>query len=164
MNSFIQRKLIQPVLGLIKQGANPSKLALAISLGIVIGFVPVFGTCTILCLAAIWIFKVNPAATLLANQVAYPLQFVLYFPFIRTGEWVFNQPPVPFSFEEITQLFSEDFIKGFSLIGWSTLYALIVWFVLSWPIVYGLQFFFKMMLERTAFRKGKISHQEAMPE
>jgi len=141
-------------MNLLKQGATPSKLALAASLGIVIGFVPVFGTCTVLCLAAAWIFKVNPAAILVVNQFAFPLQFVLYFPFIRMGEWLFNQVPVPFSFEQITQLFAEDLFKGVSLIGWSTLSGLVVWLALSVPITYGLHALFKIIFERTFFRNA----------
>jgi hypothetical protein len=101
---------------------------------------------------------------LIANQFSYPLQFVLYFPFVRMGEWVFNQPPVPFSFDQITQVFSEDVVKAISLVGWSTLYGLVVWFLLSWPLVYGLRLLFKVTFEKTVYRNAATTHQEAIPK
>jgi hypothetical protein len=148
MNSFFKQRVVQPILGLLKQGATPSALALAVSLGLVIGIVPLFGSCTALCLLAIWLFRANPVAVLLANQVSYPLQFVFYFPFIRLGEWIFQQPPLPLSMSQIFELFTKDFWNGLSVIGWSTLFAMIVWLLVSIPLTYALFLLFRILFGR----------------
>jgi uncharacterized protein (DUF2062 family) len=148
MKPFFKQRVVEPFLKLLKQGATPSGLALAVSLGIVIGFVPLFGSCTLLCLAAIWIFKVNPAAVFIANQVAYPLQFVFYFPFIRMGEFIFQQPRLPLSITEIFDLFASDFVNAISVIGWSTLFALLVWLMVSIPVTYFLFYMLRILFSR----------------
>jgi uncharacterized protein (DUF2062 family) len=148
MKAFFRQRVVEPFLKLLKQGATPAGLALAVSLGIVIGFVPLFGSCTLLCLAAIWIFKVNPAAVFIANQVAYPLQFVFYFPFIRLGEFIFQQPRLPLSIAEIFDLFANDFVKAITVIGWSTFFALLVWVLVSVPVTYFLFHLFRILFSR----------------
>ncbi|MEJ0029941.1 MAG: DUF2062 domain-containing protein [Bacteroidota bacterium] len=93
----------------MRQGISPASLAWAITVGIVLAYVPIFGVSTVLCLLIIWLFRLNPAVVLLANQVAYPLQFILYLPLLRMGEWIFGAPNVPFSASEIFKMAKEDF-------------------------------------------------------
>lgn len=148
---------MDPVLGFMKQGASPSQLALAVSLGIVIATVPLFGSTTLLCLAAVWIFRVNPAVLLLVNQFAYPLQFIFYFPLIRLGEWTFQQTALPFSMAQLFQLFMNDLPRAVSVLWWSTLYGITVWLALAIPVAYGLFYLFKIIFTRIAERVRKAS-------
>lgn len=152
MIDFLKKRLIEPLIGFLKQGVSPSQLALAVSLGIVIATVPVFGTTTILCLVAIWLFKINPAVILLTNQFAYPLQFVLYFPIIRLGEWAFNQTPLPLSFTRIYELFLKDWSSAISTLWWSTVFGVLVWLPLAIAITYGLYFVFKIIFIQITIR------------
>ncbi len=151
MSSFLKRRLIDPLIGFLKQGTTPSQLALAVSLGIVIATIPLFGSTTILCLLAIWIFRVNPAAVLLVNQFAYPLQFACYFPLIRLGEWTFDHTPIPFSMAQIFEMFTTDLFGAVAALWWSTVYGVFVWLLLSIPVTYILFYFFK-----TVFIKVKL--------
>ena len=73
----------QKLLGFLKQGATPASLAWAVTAGVIIAYIPIFGIATLLCLAAILAFKLNPTVVLLANQVAYPLQFIFFLPLLR---------------------------------------------------------------------------------
>ncbi len=106
---MFRKKIIEPLLGFLRQGISPASLAWAITVGIVLAYVPIFGVSTVLCLLIIWLFRLNPAVVLLANQVAYPLQFILYLPLLRMGEWIFGAPNVPFSASEIFKMAKEDF-------------------------------------------------------
>lgn len=148
MRAFLKRKIVDPILAFLKQGVTPSKLAWAISLGIVLATMPVFGSGTLLCLLAIWLFRLNPAAVLLVNQLAYPLQFLLYFPFIRSGEWLFDAKPLPLSISQIFSMFANDLGNALSILWWSTLYAIVAWVIVMGPIAYILYVIFTKVFSR----------------
>jgi uncharacterized protein (DUF2062 family) len=157
MKDFLKRKIIDPILNFLKQGVTPTKLAWAVSAGIVIATVPIFGVCTILCLAAIWVFRLNPAAVLLTNQIAYPLQFLLYFPFLRSGEWLFNAQSVSFTLSQLVNLFKTDFFQAIEIIWWSTLYGMTVWIVLAIPVAYLIFLVLKFIFSRAGKDPESIS-------
>ena len=146
MNKFLTRKIINPILAFLKQGVSPSKLAFAISLGIVVATIPVFGATTLVCFVVIWIFRLNPGVVLLVNQFAYPLQFLFYIPLIIAGEWLFNAPPIPLSITLIFSLFSEDVLHAISILWWSTVFALTAWFLLAIPFVCLFYYCFRTLL------------------
>lgn len=148
MKRFFKEKLADPLTGFLKQGISPSGLSWAVSLGIIIATIPVFGSCTLLCLLAIWAFRLNPGAVLLVNQLAYPLQFLLYFPLIRAGAWLFNKEPLPFSIPDISRMFRENLLHAISVLGWSTLYGLAVWIILAVPVSGGLYILFKAVFAK----------------
>jgi uncharacterized protein (DUF2062 family) len=45
----LQRRLFEPLLALLTQGVSPQRLALCVSIGVVIGNIPILGVSTILC-------------------------------------------------------------------------------------------------------------------
>lgn len=140
--------MIDPLVGFLKQGVTPAALALAITVGVVIAYVPVFGISTLICLLVIWLFRLNPAAVLLANQVAYPLQFVFFVPLLRSGEWLFGAPTVTFNVSEIFKMAKENLWSVISLLWQSTLYATVVWALLSIPTGLALYFLLKLVITR----------------
>jgi uncharacterized protein (DUF2062 family) len=151
----IRKKLIDPIVGFLKQGVSPASLALAITFGVVIAYIPVFGISTLLCLLAIWLLRLNPAVVLLVNQVAYPLQFIFFVPFLRSGEWLFNAPQAPFSPTEIFSKAKEDLWSVIQLLWRSTLYGLVVWAVISIPVGLILYYFLRSLISR--FSASSIS-------
>lgn len=148
MRSFLKRKIVEPILAFLKQGVTPSKLAWAISLGIILATMPVFGSGTLLCLLAIWLIRLNPGAVLLVNQLAYPLQFLLYFPFIRAGEWLFNATPLPLSISQIFSMFANDLSNAMRVLWWSTLYGIVAWIIIMTPVAFLLHWIFKGIFSR----------------
>jgi len=78
-------------------GATPEKLAWSIAIGAMIGINPMLGTTTLLCLAIAFVFRLNVAASQLANHILYPLELLLVVPFIRLGSRVFHTAPMPLS-------------------------------------------------------------------
>jgi uncharacterized protein (DUF2062 family) len=153
------KKIVDPLLGFLKQGISPASLAWAITIGIVIAYIPIFGVSTVLCLLVIWLFRLNPAIVLLANQVAYPLQFVLYLPFLRMGEWLFRAPQVPFSPSEIFTMAKENFWSVIKLLWQSTVYGVVVWMLVSIPIAAILYYTLKTLIGR--FNSATLS--ETLP-
>ena len=49
---FLRRRIVIPILDLLRQGITPEKIALSIALGITLGVTPVLGSTSILCFLA----------------------------------------------------------------------------------------------------------------
>jgi uncharacterized protein (DUF2062 family) len=157
MKRFLKRKFVDPVVGFLKQGISPERLAWAVSIGIILAIIPVFGASTLLCLGVIACFRLNPAVLFLANQFAYPLQFVLYFPFIRTGVWLFNAKPLPLSLTQIFQLFDKSIIQAIQQLWWATLYGIAIWMIVSLPLAWVLQLLLKKLFTKIESHVNGVS-------
>lgn len=96
-HSMVYRRAILPVLALLRMGADPRRLAWSIALGLVIGINPLIGSTTLVCLGAAALFRLNLAASQLANHLVYPLEILLVIPFLRLGAIVFHTGPIPLS-------------------------------------------------------------------
>jgi uncharacterized protein (DUF2062 family) len=96
-HGWFYRKTILPILALLRQGASPEQLAWSVAAGFVIGINPLLGSTTILCLAVAAICRLNIAASQIANHVAYPLQLLLFIPFLHIGTKAFHTTPLPLS-------------------------------------------------------------------
>jgi uncharacterized protein (DUF2062 family) len=94
-HGWLYRRLILPILALLRMGATPEKLAWSIAIGTMIGINPMLGTTTLLCLAIAFVFRLNVAASQLANHVVYPLEILLVVPFINLGSRLFRTAPLP---------------------------------------------------------------------
>ena len=85
MRDFLQRRLIAPLLALMRQGVTPRTLALSLALGIMLGLIPVLGVSSALCALAALTWQLNMPAIQLVNYLLTPLQLLLIIPFLRFG-------------------------------------------------------------------------------
>jgi len=129
--AFLQCRLLNPILGLLRQGITPEKIALSIALGITLGVTPVLGSTSILCLLTAVVLRLNLPAIQLVNYFAYPLQFVLLIPFIRAGEWIFAVEPAKLSLARIVNLIRTDVWAAIGILWTTTMHALVAWFALG---------------------------------
>jgi uncharacterized protein (DUF2062 family) len=93
----LYRRIVLPVLSLLRRGASPKRLAWSIAVGLLIGINPVLGTTTVLCFVVAMALRLNIVASQLANHVIYPLQLLLLVPFLQMGSYVFHTERLPFS-------------------------------------------------------------------
>jgi uncharacterized protein (DUF2062 family) len=70
----------------LKQGIEPSRLSLALTSGAVIGVFPVLGIATVTCTGIAALYRLNLPAIQLANYLVFPMQVILFFPFLYMGE------------------------------------------------------------------------------
>ncbi|HEX4888358.1 MAG TPA: DUF2062 domain-containing protein [Luteibaculaceae bacterium] len=153
MKNWLNRRLVKPITSLLTQGVNPKELALACSFGFFISFFPVFGSHTLLCLALIAIFRVNPAITLLINNLSYPLLFVAYIPLLQAGNWLFGineSIDAGVIFETITT----KPLKAIEDLWWITMRAIAAWFALCSPL-FALTYLILLRLFRAISAKQK---------
>src|SRR5713226_7341076 len=99
--TYFKRRLVRPILDLLRQGVTPEKIALSIALGVALGVFPVLGSTTALCALAALVLRLNLPAIQVVNYFVYPLQIALLIPFFRMGEWLFRSPHLPLSVSQI---------------------------------------------------------------
>jgi uncharacterized protein (DUF2062 family) len=129
--SFWRHRIVEPLIGLLKQGVTPEKIALGLAMGIVLGVTPMVGSTTILCMVAAFLLRLNPAAIQLVNYLMMPLQLALLIPFIRAGEWVFGAARNPVTLDRIRQLIEANVWHAIVALWTSTVHALAVWATLG---------------------------------
>jgi len=93
--SFFQRRLITPILDLLRMGATPEKLAWSLAAGLIIGINPLLGSTTLVCLLVALATRLNMVASQIANHLVYPLEIALFFVFIRVGDRIFHTGHLP---------------------------------------------------------------------
>jgi uncharacterized protein (DUF2062 family) len=130
----INDKLLRPLLGFLKQGMTPNRLALSVSLGFVFGLFPVVGITTVFCLLIAVIFKLNVAAMQLINYIVYPLQLLLIIPFINLGSKILNVNPIPYSISELIDMVKNDFLLALKQLWVAHLMGMFAWLIIIVPI------------------------------
>lgn len=150
--SFLEEKLIRPIMALLKQGVTPEKISLSLALGIVLGIFPVLGSTTLLCSLAALLLKLNLPAIHTVNFIVYPLQLAFLLPFYRAGEWIFNAEHLPISIQEIIAMIDED-VWGAILFLWdTTVRAIGAWFLVGTVMTLILYKLFRPGIARLGFR------------
>ena len=135
-----ENHLTRLVTGLLSQGITPHKVALTLALGVVLGVNPLIGTSTTLCaVAALWL-GLNLPLIQLINYLAYPLQILLLIPFVQAGQWLFREPPLPFSATEIKTMLAAGLWKAIQTLWSYALHGMVAWVFLGalmGPAIYG---------------------------
>lgn len=134
MKEFFYKKIARPIIDLLLQGISPEKIALSIAFGISLGIFPVIGSTVILCTIATFLLRLNIVAIQLVNYLVYPLQLILFIPFIRLGEFILNSEPFPISMEKIFFMLKEDIWLAIQTFWIANLHGIFAWFVVS-PIL-----------------------------
>jgi uncharacterized protein (DUF2062 family) len=134
-HGWFYRRIALPILALLRMGASPERLAWSIAVGLAIGINPLLGSTTLVCMLVAVAFRLNLAASQLANHAMYPLQIVLVVPFLQLAARVFHAGPLPFSAKT---LFAEARAHPIDLIAqlWTwEWHALMVWGALAVVLV-----------------------------
>lgn len=146
MRDFLQRRLVAPLLALLKQGVSPRKLALSLALGIVIGLVPVLGVSTALCALVALALRLNMPAIQLVNYLLTPVQLLLIIPLLRLGEWLAQAPRFPVTLESGLALLSHGVINAVTILATAIAHATLGWIVLAPLVAFALLRIFEPLL------------------
>jgi uncharacterized protein (DUF2062 family) len=152
---FFNRRLIRPILELLRQGVTPEKIALSVALGAALGLFPALGWSTTLCAIAAIVLRLNLPAIQIVNYFVYPAQIALLVPFFRWGEKLFRAPHFPISVPQIYGLFHAGAWIVVKLL-WTTIWhAIVVWGMIA-PFFVGLVYVILIPLLRRAMRQQAI--------
>lgn len=134
--TFWRRKVVAPLVAVLRQGTSPNQLALALALGWVTGTFPIIGITLLLCVMLATLFRLNQIAAQIANWLAYPGLFLLFVPHMRVGEVVCRLKCVALTNEQLRAAASQGFRPFLTTCGIALLHAIAGWLVLA-PFVFA---------------------------
>ncbi len=142
------RKIVQPIVDLLRQGITPEKIALSIALGTVLGIFPVLGSTTILCAAAAVVLRLNLPAIQLVNYLIYPVQLILFLPFLQAGSRLVGAAPVRLSIAQVFGMIKSDPWGLIKMLWSASLGAMAIWLLLSPVAIAAIYFALAPVLRR----------------
>ena len=116
----------------LRRGISPRKLALTVTLGLIVGILPLVWGTSFLCAILAFRFGLNQAGIQAANYIAYPLQILLFLPFYRIGAWIFPGGS-PLSTDIFRSGFERDWSGHLHSFTMATCKALAAWSFLAPP-------------------------------
>jgi uncharacterized protein (DUF2062 family) len=151
--TFLQRRLVRPLIDLLRQGVTPERIALSIVFGVTLGIFPMLGTTTSLCAIAALAFRLNLPAVQLVNFFVYPLQIAFLIPFFRFGERLFGSPHLPLSVPQIYAMTHASLTGAVRALWTTTWHAIVVWCLVAPLAAIVLYWILTPVLRRIARRK-----------
>ena len=140
----MKTKIIHSLSKLLRQGLSPVKLSLVIALGITLSIFPVLGTTTLICTFVSLLFNLNLPAMQLANYAAFPLQVILFFPFLKLGETVSKVSLDPLSKVQLISAFDEGFFYAIEKFSHYLIVACLGWALAIIPMFCILYFYIQI--------------------
>ena len=148
MKAYFQTRLIQPLVGFLRTGMSPGKLATGISLGFVLGIIPFVGITTVLCAIVAYILRINMAVIQLVNYIVYPLQIILFIPFIKLAIYLFGVNPMPYPIEIVWDRLESDFLQTIGDIWLANLFGVLLWLGIAPFLFMGVFLGSKYLIEK----------------
>jgi len=159
-DGFFYRRLVRPLLDLLRQGVTPEKIALSVALGAALGVFPALGWTTTLCAIAALVLRLNLPAIQIVNYFMYPLQLALLLPFFRLGEKLFGARHMPLSISQIFQLIHNGVWNAIRFLWTTTWHAIVVWTILA-PVFVAIAYALLTPLLRRAVHRQTQTLPEA---
>jgi uncharacterized protein (DUF2062 family) len=131
VKSWLYRRILAPLLSLLKQGISPHRLALCVAIGVVVGNVPILGISTILCTVIALAFRLNLPAMQIVQAAMAPTQILLIIPFVRLGEWLLRVPPQPVSIKQGLALLAQGAGHAILALWEAILHAAFAWMLVA---------------------------------
>lgn len=154
MSNLIKDRIVTPLKQLLSAGLTSTKMAQALAIGFVLGITPMLGISSVLAVAVAAILRLNQVAIQIANWAAYPVQILLFIPYLRGGEWLLNLESASISPTEIVSMFSEDFYASLETYGYAFAGGFAIWAITAVPVSIALAYVFKTLLERTLYKEN----------
>lgn len=156
--NFLQRRVLKPLLKLLRQGVTPEKLALSLALSATLAVIPAFGWSVWLCGICALVFGLNLPAMQAVNYFMYPAQIALLPPFFRLGEKLFRAPHLPISVSQIYAMVHADLWGAIKFLWNTTWHAMVVWGLIA-PFAVALIYFALLPI----FRRVAHRNRKALP-
>ncbi len=157
MREFFRRRIVGPIVTLLKQGITPESIALSLACGAIIGIFPVLGTTAVLCTAAALALRLNLVAVQAVHILMTPVQLLLIIPFVRVGEALMHAPKQPLSIAAGQALLSHGAFHAVTLLWSAIVHAVVGWLALGPITLYLLYRLLRPVLIRARERVARRS-------
>jgi len=130
---WFRKKILDPLLLILRRGAEPNQLAFSAALGITLGIFPICGVTVLLCGMAIAVLGslCHAPTVMLANFIATPVELSLMIPLLPFGEVISGGPHFPLTSDALKKLLTG---KASWEVLQSVLHALLGW-VIAAPFI-----------------------------
>jgi uncharacterized protein (DUF2062 family) len=125
-------------------GISPVKLALSITLSVFLGLFPFFVLPTLLILLSAFVFRLNLPVMLVCNYAVWPLQIILFIPYIKLGNWLFHSNMAGIQLSGVVHALKADFWGALQSLSSVILQATGAWAISSIPagfILFGIVYY-----------------------
>ena len=136
----------------MNQGLSHSSIALGISVGVTMGIMPVIGISTMLCFFISWLLHLNHILIQAFNYLVYPLQIILYVPFVYAGSKLFGGQEQSFNLNDFHSLSEGNFFHNVLNMGMMNLNGLLLWVIISIPLTIVIYYLSLNILQKTKLR------------
>lgn len=150
MLDFVQRRIVTPIVSLLRQGITPEKLAQSLAFGSGLGIFPVLGVSTPLLTVVAIALRLNLAAVQLVNYLASPLQLALIIPFVRVGEWLTGAPAQPLTVAAGLEILGQGALHAIVVLWDAIIHAAIGWIAIGPVLIWALYRIFRPLMIRAA--------------
>jgi len=152
---YCYTKILTPILNQFRQGVSAEKLALAFSIGAVIGFFPIIGTTTFLCTVFSVKLKLNLPVVQLANHLVFVPFLLIFIPMLNLGAYIFQQPELK-NASQIVEMFKDSPWHALRFFLFDVLRAIAVWAAIAPVLGIGLYFSLKYIFGKMARKKSSL--------
>ncbi len=156
-------KIFDPLLKFLRQGMGPQRLALCVSIGIVVGNIPILGVSTLLCAGIALVFRLNLPAIQLVQAAMAPTQLLLIIPFVRLGEWLLRAPHQALSIQAGLALIEQGVGHAVVVLWDAIVHAGVAWILVAPPATYVLYRMLARTFRHAAERMGRRGPADALP-
>ena len=140
VSDWLRRKVRDPLLAELRQGATPEAVSAAVVVSFAIAIVPVIGVTTLGCFVVGRLFRLNHVVMQIINHASYPLQILLIVPFVRLGETLTGAGHIALTPTAIIDEFNRS-IPGFVEKFWMAyVHGVLGWLVTAVPACWALYF------------------------
>jgi uncharacterized protein (DUF2062 family) len=158
-NGNVFQKISNRLMDFLQQGISPEKMALALAIGIAIGILPLLGTTTLFCTLIAFRLKLNMAFLQLVNYIVYPIQLLLYIPFLRIGAGLFSKEKFNYSLEDITNMLSNDLMGTIGKFLIVNLCGLLLWLIIA-PVLFAVSYFIGRVVFKSLAKQFSTEQKE----
>lgn len=124
----------------MQKGMSAEKLALTLALGICFGIMPFMGVTTYLLALIAIVLRLNIPAIQLVNYAMYFLQITLFVPFLKSGQYVFGGPELPFELSNVITMLKTQFWSTLEALWQVNLLGVLMWIIVSVPAGIGIYY------------------------
>jgi uncharacterized protein (DUF2062 family) len=124
-------RVLMPLLRVLKNGVTPERLSWSLAIALVVGVNPLLGTTTVIMVLVAWAFGLNQVASQIGIHLMWPVQWLLFVPFVDAGIVVFRTHRLPMTKAEIFHLSHKHPLTLIHVLWQWEWHALVVWAVFA---------------------------------
>lgn len=153
--NWLRKRILDPLLSMLRQGMEPQRLALCVAIGMVMGNIPILGVSSILCALIALVFRLNLPAMQVVQWAMAPTQLLLIIPFVRLGEWLLRAPYQPLTIQSAMALMAQGVVTAVVALWSAIVHAGFAWLLVAPLVTYLLYRILTPLFERAALKMGR---------